>query len=174
MELIRHLNPPYDAAILDVGGGASTLVDGLLADGYSDVTVLDISTAPLEALRQRLGPETPVRLIHGDLLTWTPDRSFDLWHDRAVFHFLVDEHDRRKYLEVLRRAMHPGGHVILGTFAADGPQFCSGLPVARYAAETLSDILGTDFEILEHRHEEHVTPTGVRQPFTWLGARHRS
>jgi SAM-dependent methyltransferase len=171
--LIRRLNVPHDAAILDVGGGASTLIDVLLADGFSDLTVLDISEVALKALRRRLAAEAPVKLFHGDLLGWTPERHFDVWHDRAVFHFLVDDDDRRKYLELLRRALRKGGHVIVGTFAEDGPRYCSGLRVARYTLEALSDIFRTDFDIVEHEHEQHTTPAGVVQPFNWLAARRR-
>lgn len=173
IELLHRLAIPTDAAVLDVGGGASTLVDALLAEGFSDVTVLDISAEALRALRQRLAANAPVSLIHGDLLAWSPDRPFDLWHDRAVLHFSVEDGVRRRYLDRMRQALRAGGHVIVGAFAADGPRYCSGLPVARYSAEALSELLGTDFDVVEQRREEHVTPTGVIQPFTWLAARRR-
>jgi SAM-dependent methyltransferase len=173
VELIHHLDVPADAAVLDVGGGASTLVDALLAEGFSDLCVLDISEEALKALRQRLPADAPVTLIHADLLAWTPERTFDLWHDRAVFHFLVDEAARRAYLDGLRQGLHAGGHVIVGAFAPDGPQYCSGLPVARYTAGNLSEALGADFDVVERRREEHITPTGAMQPFTWLAARFR-
>ncbi|MGH9106118.1 MAG: class I SAM-dependent methyltransferase [Acidimicrobiales bacterium] len=169
--LIRGLDIPADAAVLDVGGGASTLLDALLADGYRDLSVLDISTVALAALRQRLGARDPVTLIHADLLSWTPERSFDLWHDRAVFHFLVEDRDRQRYVDLLHRALRTGGHVVVGTFAPDGPQYCSGLPVARYTTEEMAEALGGDFRVLDHVREKHTTPAGVVQPFNWLAAR---
>lgn len=174
IELVHTLNIPAHAAVVDVGGGASTLADALLAEGFSDVCVVDVSAVALAALRQRLGPDAGVMLIHSELLTWKPERSFDLWHDRAVFHFAVEDDARRSYLERMRHALRVGGHVIIGAFAADGPQHCSGLPVARYTPDGLADVLGTDFDIVAHKREEHVTPTGAVQPFTWLAAQRRS
>lgn len=173
VELIHALDIPTDAAVLDVGGGASTLADALLAEGFSDLSVLDVSAVALGALRQRLGSDAGVALIHSDLLTWEPERSFDLWHDRAVFHFFVEDGARRRYLDRLHQALRVGGHVIVGAFAADGPQRCSGLPVARYTPEALSEALGPDVDVLVHTREEHVTPTGAMQPLTWLAARLR-
>jgi hypothetical protein len=173
IELIHRTDIARDAAIIDIGGGASGLVDALLADGFCDVSVLDVSGVALDEVRQRLASDAPVTLIHGDLLHWSPERSFDLWHDRAVFHFLVDEHERATYLRTLRGAVHKSGFVILGTFAPDGPSHCSGLRVARYSGEELSEVLGPDFEVRERLREEHVTPAGVVQPFTWLVARRR-
>lgn len=174
VELIHALDVPADAVVVDVGGGASTLADALLAEGFSDLCVVDVSAVALGALRRRLGPDTRVALIHSDLLTWEPERSFDLWHDRAVFHFAVGGDARRSYLDRLRQALRVGGHVIIGAFAADGPHHCSGLPVARYTPEALSAALGTDFDVVAHTREEHITPTGAIQPFTWLAARRRS
>ena len=112
--------------------------------------------------------DAPVRCVRADLLTWEPDRRYDLWHDRAVFHFLVGEPEQDRYVETLKRAVRPGGKVIVGTFAADGPEVCSGLPVRRYSAEDLAAALGDGFRIAETRREEHVTPRGVIQPFTWI------
>ena len=109
-----------------------------------------------------------MRCVEADLLEWEPDRRYGLWHDRAVFHFLIDELERARYVETLRRAVEPGGTVILGTFAADGPEICSGLPVRRYAAADLSSELGEAFVVLQTRREAHVTPRGVTQPFTWV------
>jgi hypothetical protein len=109
--------------------------------------------------------------VQVDILEWTPDRRFELWHDRAVFHFLVERGDRRRYLHALRDVLSPGGAVVLGTFAADGPPTCSGLPVARYSADDLVAELGEPFEVLATRREEHVTPRGVVQPFTWVAGR---
>jgi len=112
-----------------------------------------------------------VRCVRADVLEWQPDRSYGLWHDRAVLHFLVDEVGRDRYLETLRRALAPGGALIVGTFAADGPETCSGLPVRRYSVDELVDALGDGFELVESRREEHVTPRGAVQPFTWVAGR---
>jgi len=112
-----------------------------------------------------------VRCVRADLLEWEPDRRYELWHDRAVFHFLVEERDRDRYSATLSDALAPDGHVIVATFADDGPEMCSGLPVRRYAAEGLAAALGEDFELVETRREVHVTPRGTLQPFTWVAAR---
>lgn len=112
-----------------------------------------------------------MRCVRADILDWQPDRAFGLWHDRAVLHFLVADDSRERYLRTLRRAVAPGGAVIVGTFAADGPRTCSGLPVRRYSVDELLDALGEDFEPLEARREEHVTPRGAVQPFTWVAGR---
>ena len=114
-----------------------------------------------------------MRRVQADLLEWKPDRRYDLWHDRAVFHFLVEEHDRHHYLARLTDALVPGGCVIIATFADDGPEMCSGLPVRRYAAEDLTAALGEGFELVETRREVHVTPRGASQPFTWVAGRLR-
>ena len=129
LELVAALDISRDAAVIDVGGGASFLADKLLARGFRDLTVLDLSVSALDTTRRRLPADAPVRCVHADLLTWEPDRRYDLWHDRAVFHFLVTASDRERYVATLRRAVVPGGNVIVGTFAEDGPEMCSGLPV---------------------------------------------
>lgn len=112
-----------------------------------------------------------MRCVHADVLRWTPDRRFELWHDRAVFHFLVDAADRRRYVRALRDAVAPGGAVVIGTFAADGPPTCSGLPVARYSVADLAAELGDPFDVVASRRVEHVTPRGAVQPFTWVAGR---
>jgi SAM-dependent methyltransferase len=173
LDLIHRLGVPRDAAIVDVGGGASTFVDALVAEGFTDLTLLDISAAALDTVRARLSAQAGVGFVHEDLSSWSPPRHFDLWHDRAVFHFLVDEPSRRRYLSTLRRAVAPGGLVVMATFASDGPRSCSGLPVARYSPAALSDAIGPDFVLVEQAREEHVTPAGVVQPFTWVAARRR-
>jgi SAM-dependent methyltransferase len=144
-ELVRRLAIPKDAAVIDVGGGASTLMDTLVADGFVDLTVLDISGVALDAVCERLGPSQAVTLVHADVLAWAPDRQFDLWHYRAVFHFLVDSASRSTYVAKLHRALRRGGAVIVGTFAPNGPEYCSGLPVARYSPDELAEALGGDF-----------------------------
>jgi Methyltransferase domain len=171
LELIGLLDIPLDAAVIDVGGGASSLVDRLVDRGFSDLSVLDVSGAALEATRHRLGGDVPITFLEEDVLVWHPERRFHLWHDRAVFHFLVDGADRARYLATLRSAIQPGGFVIIATFAPDGPESCSGLPVARYSADSLGSVLGSDFVVVETRREEHTTPGGAVQPFAWVAAR---
>jgi hypothetical protein len=112
-----------------------------------------------------------VRCVQADILEWVPDRAFGLWHDRAVFHFLVADDERERYLRTLRSAVRPGGAVILATFAADGPERCSGLPVRRHSPAELVEALGDGFELHESRRQEHVTPGGAVQPFTWIAGR---
>ncbi|MEV0273660.1 class I SAM-dependent methyltransferase [Hamadaea sp. NPDC050747] len=159
--------------VLDVGGGASVLADRLLDAGIGDVTVLDIADSALSAARTRLGERAgAVTWLVRDVLAWNPEPRYDLWHDRAVFHFLTDPADRDRYRRVLAAGLAPGGHVVIGTFAADGPQSCSGLPVARYDADQLAAQF-PGFEPIESAREEHHTPWDSVQPFTWLVLRRR-
>ncbi len=169
--MIERLDVPKSAAVVDIGGGASTFVDELVARGFTDLTVLDVSSVALAAVHHRLGAHAPVVLLQLDLLDWVPDRQFDLWHDRAVFHFLVDEADRDAYLAKLDSAVAPGGAVVLATFAPEGPEYCSGLPVSRYGGTDLARCLGPGFQVVREVRERHVTPTGAVQPFTWVAAR---
>ena len=171
VELIERLGTPKDASIIDIGGGASLLVDALLGRGFSDLSVLDVSQSALSAVGERLGPTSSVVLLHEDLLDWKPERRFDVWHDRAVFHFLVESEDQENYLRTLRSALSPEGAIVIATFASDGPEYCSGLPVVRYSSADMAKILGSDFAVVEQLREEHVTPAGVTQPFTWVVAR---
>ncbi len=169
LALIEALALAHDAAIVDVGGGTSGLARQLLELGFTDVTVLDISAPALELARADLGRDaTRVRWLEQDLLSWSPDRRYDLWHDRAVFHFLVAARDRQHYADLLHSALRPGGKAIVGTFAADGPTSCSGLPVARYNPDMLAAALGGAFTTLATSREEHHTPGGSTQPFTWV------
>jgi SAM-dependent methyltransferase len=169
LELIRSAASSGRSRIIDVGGGPSRLVDGLLASGFIDLTVLDLSPTALAQARERLGGlASRVLWVEADALTDTlPPASFDVWHDRAVFHFLTKPSDRRRYVEQVRRVVRPGGHVLVATFADDGPTHCSGLPVERYAATTLHGKFGADFRLLSSHREEHVTPSGKLQPFTY-------
>ncbi|OGS91438.1 MAG: methyltransferase [Gallionellales bacterium GWA2_60_18] len=173
LDLIKATGAGRDAGIIDVGGGASTLVDDLLAEGYSDLTVLDLSAAALEAARTRLGArENRVRWIEGDITeVELPDNRYDIWHDRAVFHFLTAPEQREAYVRTVFRAVKPGGHVIVATFAEDGPLQCSGLPVMRYRADELHDEFGEAFTLLEHRKEAHHTPSGMVQQFVYCYCR---
>jgi SAM-dependent methyltransferase len=169
LQWIQQLAPQRATKILDVGGGASLLVDALLDEGYSDLTVLDISTAALDTARQRLGEHSgAVRWIAGDIRSGElPPAAFDLWHDRAVFQFLVEPGDRRRYGEQLHRSLRPGGHLILATFAEDGPERCSGLPVQRHSVDSLRQALGAGLELLEHQRVSHHTPGGAEQRFLY-------
>jgi 2-polyprenyl-3-methyl-5-hydroxy-6-metoxy-1,4-benzoquinol methylase len=155
-------------SLIDMGGGASTLVDALLERGWSDVSVLDISEAALAESKHRLGSQADaVNWIAADITEWAPKRRFEIWHDRAVFHFLTDPRDREAYRERLHQALAPKGAVIIATFAQHGPERCSGLPVQRYDSESLAAELGPEFEMLRDWTEDHVTPAGNRQAFTW-------
>lgn len=161
--------------VVDVGAGASRLIDALLARGFADVTALDVSDDGLARTRERLGADAgAVRWVVTDLLTWVPDRRFAVWHDRAMFHFLTDPADRERYRDLLDAALAPGALVVIGTFAHDGPQYCSGLPTARYSPPELAGALGDGLEVVTTRREEHVTPAGALQPFTWLALRRRT
>ena len=173
LKLIEQLGVPPEAAVIDVGGGASLLADNLVRRGFSDVTVLDISGSALDASRQRTSTGASITFMQADLLAWRPSRRYDLWHDRAVYHFLVVDEDREAYARTLRQAIVPDGLVILATFAPDGPSTCSGLPVRHYSADGLAEIFGGVFGVVESLREEHVTPRGSRQPFTWVAGRLR-
>lgn len=169
MQLIRQTGADRQAAIIDVGGGASTLADDLLAAGYSNLIVLDLSGAALTASRERLGPLADrISWVVGDITRIElPRHAFDVWHDRAVFHFLTAREDREAYVRAVLRAVKPGGHVIVATFAEDGPQQCSGLPVMRYSADGLHAEFGAPFTLLQQEREEHHTPFGAVQKFIW-------
>ena len=166
LALIDLVGTPKQGAVIDVGGGASRLVDHLLDRGFADVTVLDLSAAALAAARQRLGAAGGrVQWIVADATTWEPPRRYALWHDRAALHFLTDPADRAAYVARLRQALMPGGHAIIGTFAPDGPEKCSGLPVVRYDADSLAGVLGPGFALLDSRRHAHLTPSGTEQRF---------
>ena len=156
------------AALIDVGGGASTLVDNLLGAGYADVTVLDVASTALAHSRARLGDAAKlVTWIEQDILHFAPDRPYKLWHDRAVFHFLTEKDQQQNYIDVLQKAVEPGGHVILATFGPNGPECCSGLPVQRYSIDQMAAALGQAFELQTCNLEEHSTPTGSVQQFLY-------
>lgn len=169
LELIAAANLSPDAPIIDVGGGASVLVDCLLDAGHTALSVLDISAAALDAARTRLGARAgSVRWIEADVREFVSPQRHDLWHDRAVFHFLTDPTDRAAYMATVRRSLNPRGHVVIATFALDGPARCSGLDVAHYDAASLHAEFGTDFQMLDSRRETHITPGGAEQRFTWV------
>ncbi len=164
---------PGDArnrAIIDVGGGDSTLVDALVALNTGAITVLDLSAAALDRAKDRVGPRgLDVTWLEADVVRAAlPADAYDIWHDRAVFHFLTDGDDQRRYVAAMTHALRPGGTSIIATFALDGPASCSGLPVARYSAETLAEVLGADFELVRTFRDVHLTPAGAEQRFTYV------
>ena len=166
LELIAQVGATHKSAIIDIGGGASRLVDHLVEDGFEDVTVLDLSGAALEAARQRVGVRADrVHWIVADVTAWEPAKPYDVWHDRAAFHFLTEEKDRAAYVARLTRGVKVGGHAIIATFALDGPEKCSGLPVARYDSASLARTLGPMFRLVHSRRHEHATPWGSQQMF---------
>lgn len=157
---------------IDIGGGASTLVDALLARGHTDLSVLDVSATGLQIAQQRLGPDADrVHWLRTDLRSWQPARSYRVWHDRAVLHFLTDQPSRQRYLHALTAATEPGSLAIIATFAPDGPQHCSGLPVRSYSADDLTNLLGEPWQLINADHEQHTTPAAAVQPFTWAAFR---
>ena len=169
LSLIRSCQLEKNAALIDVGAGASVLVDHLLDEGYLDVTVLDIAKAALDLSRRRLGARADqVRWQVADITEFLPDRAYDLWHDRAVLHFLTESEQRAAYRAALEQALKLGGYLVVGTFAIDGPTKCSGLEIVQYDATKLLDLLGPEFVLREEQKEAHVTPTGAVQQFAWF------
>ena len=167
---VRPVDP-----IIDVGGGAALLVDRLLEAGHRDLTVLDISSEVLEGLRKRLGARAEsVTMLHHDVTAFEPIRQYALWHDRAVFHFLVAREDRERYVDVLHRAVMPKGQVIIATFGPAGPERCSGLPVVRYDATALAAQLGGEFQLAESSYAAHRTPSGTEQQFLYCRFKRQS
>lgn len=173
LHYIEQAAPGREAAVIDVGGGESTLVDDLLAAGYHDLTVLDISAKALQDTRERLGPA-------GDRIKWLaanileaelPAAGYEVWHDRAVFHFLTQPEQRQRYVAQVLRALKPGGHAVVGTFGPEGPTQCSGLEVARYSPDELHGTFGRPFELIESNTELHQTPWGATQQFVYCFCR---
>jgi 2-polyprenyl-3-methyl-5-hydroxy-6-metoxy-1,4-benzoquinol methylase len=173
LQYIRRTGIRKTDAIIDVGGGASTLVDDLVADGYQQISILDVSAVALQLARQRLGTRAvEVNWIEADITQADlPEQAYDLWHDRAVFHFLTQTIDRQRYIETVRHAVRVGGHIILATFAPDGPERCSGLDVVRYSPESLHREFGGDFEVVDSTRETHHTPFGTEQKFIYCYCR---
>ncbi len=168
MAMIRATEVPTEAPIIDVGAGVSSLVDLLINSDYSNITVLDIANAAIAESRARLGDAASrVKWISSDILEWAPKGRYYLWHDRAVFHFLVNEASAKTYLNTMRMALVPGGYFVLATFGPEGPDRCSGLDVQRYSIERLTELLEDDFELKSFELEEHETPTGNVQQFLY-------
>jgi SAM-dependent methyltransferase len=175
LELIRRANIPKDGRVIDVGGGASRLVDCLLDSGFARVSVLDITPRALAHAQERLGARAEqVHWIEADVASFVPSETFDLWHDRAVFHFLTDASDRKKYVDCVRKALNPGGALILAAFAADGPEKCSGLPVRRYDSHLIREAFGGEFDLLHEATENHRTPWNSEQKFAYFLLRRRN
>ncbi|TMO83525.1 class I SAM-dependent methyltransferase [Pseudoalteromonas spongiae] len=169
LEFINRLNCEKSAAIIDVGGGASTLVDDLLLNRHTNLSVLDLSGAALATTKKRIGENSAnVEWIEADITEVTlPKQQFDVWHDRAVFHFLTTPEERSAYIKNVMHALKPHGHIIIATFAEDGPEKCSGLPIVRYSAESLHAEFGEHFVLKEQLHETHKTPFGTTQEFVF-------
>jgi len=169
LKMIAGTGVGKEAAVIDVGGGNSTLVDDLLYSGFIDVNVLDISGKAIFGSMKRLGSQAPlVNWIEADITAVDlPENAYDVWHDRAVFHFLTDADDRRKYVEVAMRSVKLGGHIIIAAFGLDGPEKCSGLKVIRYSPETMHDELGDSFQLVKSVDEKHATPFGTTQEFIY-------
>lgn len=168
LKAVDRIGPGNMRSIVDIGGGASALACALLGRGWRDIAVVDIADSAIAASRERLGPEAADVHWHvADIRQWVPDRRFDIWHDRAVFHFLIEAGDRAGYRRALEAGTHAGSHVIIGTFAPDGPGKCSGLPVRRYDATALAAELGPGYALVDEWRDTHVTPWGAGQPFQW-------
>jgi SAM-dependent methyltransferase len=167
LKLVGETGLPRDGAIVDVGGGSSNLVDHLLKDGFSNISVLDISATGLEHARRRLGEALAARIawIVEDVTAWRPEKRFDLWHDRAVLHFLTGATEQEAYFRTLKAALKPGGWVIIGGFAPGGPTRCSGLAVVQHDSGSLMKLLGPEFKLKKTQSETHLTPGGNEQLF---------
>ncbi|MGM4932841.1 class I SAM-dependent methyltransferase [Tardiphaga sp. 1201_B9_N1_1] len=172
LEMIASTGVSVGANIIDIGGGASRLVDELLAKKFRHLTVLDLSANALTAARRRLqSGGSDVEWVVADVTKWQPTQTYDLWHDRAALHFLTNPVDQFAYVERLKGAVKSEGHVIIGTFALDGPERCSGLPIVRYDALALASLLGSQFDLIDTRPHEHATPWGTVQHFQFSSFR---
>ena len=173
LQYIQNTGIRKTGHIIDVGGGTSTLVDDLIADGFQHISVLDVSGAALQLTQQRLGAKVnDVKWIEADITQADlPHQAYDLWHDRAVFHFLTQAEDRQRYVEAVRHSVRKGGHVIVATFAPDGPERCSGLEVVRYSPKGLHSEFGHGFEVVDSARETHHTPFGTEQRFIYCYCR---
>ena len=172
LDFVRSFKLPKTASIIDIGGGDSKLADFLLDAGYEDVTVLDISGAALERAEQRLGSRADkIKWVEQDITRIDPPTRFDLWHDRAAFHFLTEIEQINKYLSIARKSINDGGYAVIGTFSADGPEKCSGLPIRRYDEQTLAAAFSTGFKKIRCIPEDHITPFQTKQNFLFCSFR---
>jgi SAM-dependent methyltransferase len=168
LRLIAQTGLPATASIVDVGAGASVLVDDLLAAGYTDITLVDHSPVGLQVARDRLGDSAEgIDIVVADLLSWSPPRAFDLWHDRAVLHFLLEDDQVTAYRRTLLAGTHPGSWLVLGAFGPEGPQMCAGLPVRRYDEQRVDALLGADFTVVDRVVADHIRPDGDTQQYLW-------
>ena len=166
LEFIAAAGIARDASIIDVGGGASRLLDCLLEKGFHRIAILDLSANALDEAKKRLGQRADgIEWIAADVTTWQPSSKYDLWHDRAAFHFLTAAADRDAYVLRLKKAVRSGGHVIIATFALDGPEKCSGLPIVRYDPHAIASALGPELDLVDSMRHDHVTPGGNTQRF---------
>lgn len=173
LDLIKHAGLAREDPIIDAGGGASRLVDSLLELGYSDLSVLDISSEAMQKCRQRLQKQADrIQWMEVDVCKFTPTKTYALWHDRALFHFMTEATGRRDYLDAMRHALKPGGQAIIATFAVGGPRKCSGLDTLQCDADFLLNELGGEFSLVEERQETHLTPAGQEQSFTYFRFKH--
>ena len=169
MQLIHNAQVAPDAQVIDIGGGSSVLVDHLCDNGYTNISVLDISANALAYAQDRLADKADtIEWYEEDITRFNPPHRFSLWHDRAVFHFLTEQSDRRKYVDVLKHALEPNGHLIIAAFAIGGPEKCSGLDIVQYDAKKLIAELGSDFNLIEEKDETHNTPSGKEQKFSYF------
>lgn len=169
LKLIQKTRIEKDAPVIDVGGGASILVKNLHSAGYSDLTVLDISERGLEYAKEQMGADAGrINWVEADIMEFSSPKLYDLWHDRAVFHFLVTKDDRAKYIKTLKRTLNPGGTLILASFAVGGPVRCSGIDIVQYDAEKLTGELGNEFTLVEEAVETHMTPGNREQKFNYF------
>ncbi|WP_323785347.1 class I SAM-dependent methyltransferase [Thalassovita sp.] len=173
LDLIAQSGIAPDVALIDIGAGASRLTDCLLEQGFRDLTALDLSQAALTATRDRLPEDAPVTWIAGDVLRWTPEKRYALWHDRAAFHFLTDPADQAAYRDKLIEALVEGGYAVIGTFAPDGPDKCSGQVIEKYDTDKLMALLGPEFRLIDSRRHTHVTPGGTEQRFFYALVQNR-
>lgn len=169
LQLIKATGCQKDAAVIDVGGGASVLVDHLLDNGYSDISVLDLSGRALAIAKERLeAKSSSVDWIESDATEFNPPKVYDIWHDRAVFHFLTDATDRKRYIDTLSKSLRKGGHLIIATFAIGGPTKCSGLDIVQYDSDKIANELGNAFVLQSEEYEMHITPSGGEQKFVYF------
>lgn len=173
LELLSKWSSPDDA-LIDVGAGNARLIDHLVERGWREVTLLDVSAEALARVRERLsGATTTITYVASDIRRWQPERQYRAWHDRAVFHFLTEEADQRRYVRTAAQALEPGAILIIATFSASGPTHCSGLPVARHDPDELVQRFASDFELVASQFEEHTTPFHTVQSFSWVVLRRR-
>ncbi len=175
LKFISELDLKKDAKIIDIGAGEGYLADHLLADGFSDLTILDISEEALDHTRSRLGKKAEdLKWINADISNFIPEEKYDLWHDRAAFHFLTEETQVQNYLKNLENSINPGGFVIIGTFSEKGPEKCSGLEIKQYSIAEISDLLAENFQKLHCENIDHITPSGAAQNFTFCSFQKKS